>query len=87
MKIRNVNTGRGYELEEDAFEGLKAAVSTNRTYLSLEYVTKILEGLVTRLDAVEAELKTAKGSGQKPAVKTTAKKAASTKDEAANDES
>lgn len=53
MKVRNVNLGRNYELEDDLFVGLKNAVDTTRPALALEYVNAILQSFSERLDELE----------------------------------
>lgn len=53
MKVRNVNLGRNYELEDDLFDGLKSAVDTTRPVLALEYVRAILLDFEERLSDLE----------------------------------
>lgn len=81
MKVRNVNLGRNYQLEDDLFLGLKDAVNTTRPALALEYVRAILEEFETRLSSLENPTKAepeiveepVKAETKKPTVKAPAK--------------
>jgi len=53
-KFRNVNVGRGYELEDDKMAGFVDAVRTNRTLLALEYAAALIEELSERVAVLEA---------------------------------
>lgn len=81
MKVRNINLGRNYELEDDLFLGLKNAVNTTRPALALEYVHAILKTFEERLISLENPTKVESEAianesvklEKKPATKTPAK--------------
>lgn len=65
MKVRNVNIGRGYELEDDLYLGLRSTVETGRTALATQYLMAIVEELrdhVAELEKVVNDSRAAKSS-------------------------
>lgn len=54
--FRNVNIGRGYELDKDLEAGLKNAIATNRTMLAMEYLAEITKNQKDELIEIKAKL-------------------------------